>query len=277
MLKVVEEFIVMTDEEIAEFDERVANLITEDDTPVDNWYSAKQQRLLVETLYTSWKPKNEDGTPRIFAADTNVGIFFELAQSQLAPDVFLSLDVKPKSELLASKQRSYFVWEFEKVPELVIEIVSNKKGNEMDGKFKKYAKWGVDYYVVFDPFKELSQDVLRVYEISAGKRYRLREDFKLPELGLSLTLWKGAFEGWQETWLRFCDLEGNLFPTGSEKSEDAFFAIEQAKAEAEDAKSETENAIKQAKESAKQAETERLKAEKLAAKLRELGVDPSLI
>jgi len=30
-------------------------LVTEDDTPVDNFASAKQQRLLVGSLYSSWQ------------------------------------------------------------------------------------------------------------------------------------------------------------------------------------------------------------------------------
>ena len=34
----------------------VENLVTEDDTPVDNLLSEKQQRLLTEPLYSSWTP-----------------------------------------------------------------------------------------------------------------------------------------------------------------------------------------------------------------------------
>lgn len=47
-----------TEEEIAippEFLPRVDDLVTEDDTPVDNIFSAKQHRLLVEPLYSSWR------------------------------------------------------------------------------------------------------------------------------------------------------------------------------------------------------------------------------
>ena len=35
----------------------VDHLVTEDDTPVDNFPSAKQQRLLVESLYNTWTPR----------------------------------------------------------------------------------------------------------------------------------------------------------------------------------------------------------------------------
>ena len=30
-------------------------MVTEDDTPVDNWFSEKQRRLLVDPLYASWQ------------------------------------------------------------------------------------------------------------------------------------------------------------------------------------------------------------------------------
>jgi hypothetical protein len=36
------------------------NLVTEDDTPVDNLYSAKAQRFLVKPLYTSWDGGGHD-------------------------------------------------------------------------------------------------------------------------------------------------------------------------------------------------------------------------
>jgi hypothetical protein len=43
-------------------------LVTEDDTPVDNLFSAKQQRLLVEPLYTSWSGSGE-GRPFLVEAN----------------------------------------------------------------------------------------------------------------------------------------------------------------------------------------------------------------
>jgi hypothetical protein len=37
------------------FEPSVNHVITEDDTPVDNFFSEKLQRLLTEVLYASWK------------------------------------------------------------------------------------------------------------------------------------------------------------------------------------------------------------------------------
>lgn len=52
----------------------ISNLITEDDTPVDNIFSEKQQRLLTETLYTTWRKTR--GTDAPFVALANVGLFY---------------------------------------------------------------------------------------------------------------------------------------------------------------------------------------------------------
>ena len=46
---------------LAEHLPQVESLVTEDDTPVDHLLSAKQQRLLVESLYTSWGKSSKAG------------------------------------------------------------------------------------------------------------------------------------------------------------------------------------------------------------------------
>ena len=203
----------------------VKNLVTEDDEPVDNLFSAKQQRLLVEPLYSSWTPlpaeEEPAPTPRPFLADANVGIFFSVNQQPLVPDMFLSFDIEVGKDWNADETRSYLVWELGKVPEVVVEIVSNQEGNELGSKLKRYAEWGITYYVVFDPFHELGETVLCVYELGFGKRLRPRKDFILPTLGLSLTLWEGTYEGVTDTWLRWCDQDGQLIPTGKEGRDQA--------------------------------------------------------
>ncbi len=64
------------------------------------------------------------------------------------------------------------LWEYGKVPEVVVEIVSNKEGGELDHKLKTYARKGIHYYIVFDPLRLLSEDVLRVYEPGLLNHYR---------------------------------------------------------------------------------------------------------
>lgn len=265
-------------EESFDLTEAVRNLVTEDDEPVDNLYTEKQQRLLVDALYESWTPPPpEDATetqlaqPRPFWASANVGIFRSVHLPGIAPDVFISLDTTVPTELDAGEQRSYYMWEYGKAPEVVLEIVSNRKGGELAGKRRDYAQLGVNYYVVYDPMHQLSREmdgeVLRIYEIGFGKRYRRRDDHLLPEVGLSLTLWQGRFEDSEELWLRWCDAQGNLLLTGHERAAQAEERARQSAARAA-----------QAEEHARQADTRATQAEEraaqLAAKLRALGIDP---
>ena len=46
---------------------------------------------------------------------------------------------------------------------LVIEIVSNRQGNELGSKLRDYARMGVGYYVVFDPLQLLGATQLRAF------------------------------------------------------------------------------------------------------------------
>ena len=151
---------LLNDEEIVtELD--ISHLVIEDDTPVENFQSEVQQRLLIEPLYSS------KALPAPFLAAANVGLFYKLKGDPIVPDVFLSLGVQRPDDFSQRRNRSYFVWEFGKVPEVCIEIVSNQEGDELilskksrqKGKTttKKdiYAQIGVRYYVVFDPLKQI--------------------------------------------------------------------------------------------------------------------------
>jgi Uma2 family endonuclease len=221
----------------------IKNITTEDDEPVGNLFSEKQLRLLAQSLYSSWTPPNPEKPrkQRKFLAAVNVGIFFAMYEPPLVPDLFLSLDVEPHENWYAKEHRSYFVWEFGKVPELALEIVSNRVGGEINGKLKNYARMGVLYYVVFDPLRQLTQDVLRVYELGFGKRLRPREDAQLPELGLSLQLWEGVFEGKEGTWLRWYDAKDNLLQTGEERASKAEKRAAQAETELKKLRAELAN------------------------------------
>src|SRR4051812_46509771 len=124
----------------------VDHLITEDDTPLDNLFVAKQQRLLVEVLY---------GSPlfaeRGFLADSNVGVFPTIYKGAIVPDVFLSLDIELPPNFQEKRYRSYFIWQYGKPPDVVIEIISDLRGDELGKKMAEYARMRVPYYVIFDP------------------------------------------------------------------------------------------------------------------------------
>ena len=138
------------------------SLVTEDDEPVDNIFSEKQQRLLIDSLYSSRQRLGQD---KPFLALANVGLFYAPNKPPIVPDVLVSLDVKMPHDVWRKSNRSYFVSKYGKPPEIAIEIVSNLKGKETGAKFKDYAVAQVRYYVVFDPENRLKKGVLRVYEL----------------------------------------------------------------------------------------------------------------
>ncbi len=219
----------------------VSNLITEDDTPVDNQFSEMQMRLLTESLSTSWQP----GIP--FVAMANVGVYVALNRPAVVPDVLVTTGVSRPEDLMQKDHRAYLTWMFDgKVPEIVIEIVSNKKGEELGRKLREYAHIGVRWYAVFDPLQQIQDEALAVFELT-GKGYKAMGTAQFPlGPGLGLELWEGEFERLRGTWLRWVDGEGRLLLTGAESAE---------------------------KEKLR-AEREKQRADRLAAKLRELGVDP---
>ena len=90
----------------------------EDDRPVDNVFAEKQQRLLTEPLYSSW---SGPGEKRPFEAFANVGLFYQMNTPGLAPDIMLSVDVSLGADLSRRENRSYFIWELGKPPDVLIE------------------------------------------------------------------------------------------------------------------------------------------------------------
>jgi Uma2 family endonuclease len=191
------------------------DLITEDGAPVDSLFAEKQYRLLTEPLYTSWTPPGED---RRFIVATDVGVFYQDRQPPLVPDCFLALGVAPGANLQAKENHSYFVWLHGKAPDIVIEIVSDKRGGEEDYKKEAYARMGVLFYVIFDPRNLLEGGVLRAGVLNR-RDYAPLDPPWFPEIGVGLTLWQGAFEGFTDTWLRWCDENGRVIPTGAERAE----------------------------------------------------------
>ncbi len=218
-----------------------SQLVTEDDTPVDNFASEKHQRLLVSTLYSSLQNQT-------FLAAANVGIYHTDGQPPIVPDVFLSLDVQVPQNWWEKQNRCYMLWKFGKPPEVVIEIVSNKEGDELGSKLKTYEHMRASYYVVYDPTQQLSEQALRIYEIR-GRRYFETTETWLEQVGLGLTLWQGEFEGRQDVWLRWCYQDGTLLATGDER----------------------------AKVAEQRASVAEQRAAQLAERLRSLGIDPDTL
>jgi Uma2 family endonuclease len=214
-------------------------LVTEDDTPIDNFACAKQQRLSVGSLYSSLQNQT-------FLAAANVGIYHTDGEPPIVPDIFLSLDVQVPENWWEKQNRCYMVWRFGKPPEVAIEIVSNKEGDELGRKLEIYEHMRVSYYIVYDPTQQLGEQLLRIYELR-GRRYFETTETWLEQVGLGLTIWEGEFEARHDVWLRWCYKDGNVLLTGDERAS-------------------------QAEKRASQAEQ---RAQLLAERLRAMGVDPN--
>jgi Uma2 family endonuclease len=176
-----------------------------------------------------------------------------------APDWLYVPQVHPVAEGII--RRSYTP-NLEGVPiAVVMEFLSEAEGGELSirstppyGKLYFYERiLQVPTYVTYDPY-ELSLEV----RCLQNGRYVLSEANAqgrvwIPDLELFLGIWWG--ERLQQTmnWLRWWDKAGNLLLWSSEQAEQ-----ERQRAEQE----------------CQRAEQERQRAEALAAKLRELGVDP---
>lgn len=143
---------------------------------------------------------------------------------------------------------SYVIWQEQVAPYLVVELLSPGTEPEDLGRTQRAAdepptKWEVyeqilrvPYYVVFSRYT----DRLRCFALQGGSAYRevTADDQRLwlPEAGLGLGRWLGAYQGIERQWLRFYDAQGVWMPTPVEQ--------------------------------------ERRRAERLAAQLRALGIEP---
>jgi Uma2 family endonuclease len=219
----------------------IDHLVLEDDNPVDNFQSEKQQRLLVEPLYSA------KALPSPFLVAANVGLFYKLKGDPVVPDVMLSLGVQCAADFSQRQNRSYLTWEIGKLPEVCIEIVSNQEGDELTlsrksqqkgkttAKKDLYAQLHIPYYVVFDPLQqiqgqhEMNGALLRAWSTSGGRYTEVtplqgmsvvNQSVWLEDIGLGLTLWEGQFEeDVTRLWLRWCDQAGNVIPTGAERAD----------------------------------------------------------
>jgi hypothetical protein len=138
------------------------------------------------------------------------------------------------------------------------ELILSKKAQQdrkIASKKDIYVQIGVSYYVVFDPLRQIAGEaemrdaLLRVWTIASGRYTELTSEpgigqvgqpIWLETIGVGLTLWEGKFEeDVTRLWLRWCDRDGQVIPTGAER-----------------------------------AATEQQRAERLAERLRAMGINP---
>ncbi len=149
---------------------------------------------------------------------------------------------------------SYVIWQEGVNPFVVVELLSPGTEKEDLGQTLRDAeqpptKWQVyeqilrvPYYIVFDRYT----DTLKVFILQADRYTELNLEeprIWMPTLELGLGLWQGNYQGIERLWLRWYDGDGNWMLTPEEAERQRSEDLE-------------------------------VKAERLAAKLRELGIDP---
>lgn len=237
-----------------------------DGKPVENAFEQPQSALLTDVIRPVLDRLHPDDNYFV-GADTGI-YWHNIKPDPLAgcksPDWYYVPNV-PRM-LDGEFRRSFVIWNEGAKPLIVIEYVSGNGDEERDqtrntGKFWVYERGiGVTFYVIWDQPKNR----LEVYELIRG-HYQLRNPdvdgrVWIQDMDVSLGIWHGEYLGYTADWIRAWDRHGRLLPTAAESGDEARrqAAHEKQRAEAE----------------MQRAEAEKQRAERLAARLRELGVDP---
>ena len=234
----------------------VDHLVTEDDGP---WImSSRKSSSGSSPNRSTCHGRDQPKAARLWPWQT--WVFFTQYDVRYSARRLLSLDVILPADVWPKSARSYFIWEYGKPPDVVIEIVSNREGGEDKEKIVTYAQIGIGHYAIYDPEQWLNEEVLRVYRLKGHSFERMAKPFWFSDVGLGLGLWDGRYEDLDATWLRWVDSQGVPVPNGRESTE-----AERRRADAERQRAEAER---------QRAEAERRAADRLSEQLRQLGVQP---
>jgi Uma2 family endonuclease len=218
------------------------------------------------TLQYEWIVTIKGGLDAVFIDDPNVFVAGDLLwypvegkpTIRIAPDAMVAIG-RPKGY-----RGSYKQWEEgNRAPQVVFEVLSpGNRPAEMIRKFQFYEQYGVEEYYIYNPDNGALDGWLRVGD-------RLEEvpemaGFVSPRLGIRFDPGEGPDN------LRIFGPDGSRFLTFAEWVEKAKADERRADAEHERA----EQARQRADEERQRADEERQRAERLAARLRELGVEP---
>jgi hypothetical protein len=217
----------------------------EDGEIVQNFLEHPQAMLLSEPLEPWLRKLYPDGH---YCIGQDCGIYYRATREPpygkaIAPDWFFVPDVPPLRD--GQLRRSYVLWDESGPPLILLEFAAGSGAEERDrtpetGKFWIYERMiRPGYYGIYEPVlgrMEMYQSVRNRFQQMAPNE---RGHFPIPELSLELGIWKGRYLNVEWPWLRWYDLEGSLLPTGHELADQM-----------------------------------QQRTERLAARLRELGMDP---
>ncbi|MBK1987345.1 Uma2 family endonuclease [Sphaerospermopsis aphanizomenoides BCCUSP55] len=215
-----------------------------DEPPVETELHLEQIMLLIKCLKWLWKERND------FYAAGNLSIYYSPNQKKTekfrGPDFFVVLGTERKTWLTPRYRyrKSWVVWaENGKYPHVIVGIISPTTAKtDREAKKELYQEtFRTPEYFWFDPYTlEFAG-----FQLINGKYQPLEANEKGNLWSEQLGLYLGIHQGL----LRYFTPEGNLVPTPEETAE----------------------------EEKQRAERETQRAERLAAKLRELNINPDTI
>lgn len=255
------------------------DLPSEDGTFVKNMREHPQSILITESILPVLRRRHPGER---FAIGQDTGIYWRLTDPPLrgvkAADWFYVPDVPPTLD--GEYRRSYVLWQEVIPPHIILEFSSDNGAEELDetpwtGKFWIYERViRPALYAIFivttgelHVFHQVDNRFERMAPNASGR-------FPVPGLDVELGVWEGHYLNEVAPWLRWWDNLGNLLPIDAERAE---AEAQRAEAETRRAEAEAQRAEAQAQRAEAQtqrAEAQTRRAEALAAKLRELGIDP---
>ncbi len=219
------------------------NDLFSDEPPLESELHLRQIILLLNCLEWLWQDKND------FYAAGDLKIYYGKKQDELLyfrrPDFFVVLDTERKT------RKSWVMWDEDgKYPHVILEILSELTVNlDKEVKKKFYQNtFRTPNYFWFDPYTlEFAG-----FDLLVGEYQPIQPNDRGHLWSQQLNLYLGIHQGL----LRLFTAEGELVPTPEEQA---------------DSEREQKEYEREQKEIALQ------KAERLAAKLRELNIDPDAI
>ncbi len=228
--------------------------------PID-YPDSDGQPMSDNTKQFRWIQTIHSNLAALFANDPQVFVAGDLLwypvegdnKTRQAPDVMVVFGV-PKGD-----RGSYMQWRENHIaPQVVFEILS--PGNRLTEMLKKqlfYHRYGVEEYYIYDPDRNDLSVLIRGAE-GTFEPVDDPHDWVSPRLGIRFQ--------WDEETLTLLRPDGQPFSTLIEERQRAEQAEQQAEAERQ-----------RAEQAQQQAALERERADRLAARLRELGLDPETL
>jgi hypothetical protein len=215
-----------------------------EDGAMENAFDHAQSSLLKDSALSVLRKLHPDGR---FCVTHDTAIYFRTDTARRSTAVVPDWCYVPGLSMLTDDgpRPSFLMWQESVLPVLLLEYISQEEGGERDrtpetGKFWIYERIiRPNYYGIYD----VRAEQLEVYR-PAWSGFELLDPndkgrYRIEPLGLELGIWTGDYQGVTLPWLRWFEPDGRLLPTSEERAG----TLEQ-------------------------------RATLLAAKLRELGVDP---